>query len=81
MTSHLNGYITTYLRPGMLSGIKTGNRMPHYQPQLDCHMIKKCKWHCAFTDMEKRRHFHANMTNINPYNNMEGRGLVWFYLL
>ena len=59
MTSHLDGHITTDPKPEMLSIIKTGNRMPHDQPEIECHMIKKCMWQCAFTNMQKRRHFKA----------------------
>ena len=65
MTSHLDGHITTDLKPDMPSGIKTGNRMPHDQPEIECHMIKKCMWHCACKNMQKRRHFQAKTTNLN----------------
>ena len=80
MTSHLDGHITTDLKPEMLSVIKTGNRMPHDQKEIECHMIQKCMWHCTCKNMHKRRHFQAKTTNLNTYKHMEGRvgGLVKF---
>ena len=31
MTSHLDSYTTTGVKPDMLSGVQTGNGIPHYR--------------------------------------------------
>ena len=48
--------------------------MPHDQTEIECHMNQEFMWHCACTNMQKRRHFQAKTTNLNTYKDMEGRG-------
>ena len=52
MTSHLDGHITTGLKPDMLSGIKTGNRMPH-DPKM--YMALRMETHAEKTTFSSKK--------------------------
>ena len=49
MTSQLDSHTTTDIKPEMLLGVQTGNRIPH-------------DWHNVQGIAHKRRHFHAKTT-------------------
>ena len=51
MTIHLDCYARTDCKPEVLSGVETGNRIPH----------DEC------THIQKRQHFYAKTTNANIY--------------
>ena len=58
MTSHLDSFGTTDIKPEMLSGVQTGNGTAH-----DKYNIRH--WSCAHK--QKRRHFHAKTTGAKLY--------------
>merc|ERR1712208_205332 len=60
MTIHLDCYATTDCKPEVLSGVETGNRIPHDE------LILRGIAHIC-THIQKRRHFYAKTTNANIY--------------
>ena len=66
MTSHLNSHGTNDIKPEMLSGVQTGNGIPH-----DKYNIRGI----ARVHKQKRRHFNAKTTSAKLYIYIrEGQG-------
>ena len=63
MTSHLDSHTTTDVQPDMISGVRTGNGIPH-----DRHNIR------GIAHKQKRRHFNAKTTRANLYDMYIGVG-------
>jgi len=65
MTSQLDGHTTNDVKPEILSGVQTGNGIPHYQNNI-CG-IAHAQTYSKDDNFMQRRQFHTKTTSVKIY--------------